>query len=209
MKRTDIIRLARIELGVKEQPANSNDGPRVRQYQSATGAYHQPWCGSFCRWDYKRAGATDHELRHATADVTTWLAYPHVSAANVLPGDAVVYQWDGGDVDHIGIFEKWIAEPHSFDAIEGNTSLSGNQSNGGEVMRRLRTSDLVAAFVRVKDPEPKKPAVVLDKRFSPSMFVRLMRFLGKPAKRPDGTTQVRILSTVWSKFMTAIRHRGA
>lgn len=205
MKRTEIIRLARIELGVKEQPANSNSGPRVFQYQTATGAYKQPWCASFAKWVYKQAGATVHELRHASADVTTYLSYPHVRPAQVLPGDAVVYQWDTGDVDHIGIFEKWVAKPNSFDAIEGNTSLN-NQSNGGEVMRRLRTMDVVSAFVRVIDPVP---ATVLNKNFSPNMFVRLMAWLGKPAKRPDGVTKVNILSTVWTRFMSAIRRGKA
>jgi len=205
VKRTDIIRLARIELGVKEHPANSNSGLRVKQYQSTTGAYRQPWCASFAKWVFKQAGATAHELRHATADVTTWLSYPHVRPAQVLPGDAVVYQWDSGDVDHIGIFQKWVAKPNSFDAIEGNTSPT-NQSNGGEVMRRLRTVDLVAAFVRVIDPVP---TTVLERRLSPSMYVRLMKFLGRPATKPDGVVGMRVLSTVWTKFMSAIRRGKA
>lgn len=34
-------------------------------------------------------------------------------------------------------------------ALEGNTAV-GNNSNGGEVLRRLRTENLVAAFVTVQ-----------------------------------------------------------
>ena len=211
MKRARILAVAIHELGVKEHPAGSNSGPRVDEYLRDSGiplglpAASKSWCAAFAEWVMQQAGATKHELRHATPDCTSWLGYPHVRAAQVLPGDAVVYQWDTGDVDHIGIFEKWVSRPNSFDAIEGNTSPT-NQSNGGEVMRRLRTVDLVSAFVRVIDPVP---ATVLTKNFSPNMFMRLMAFLGKPARKPAGATQVRILSTVWARFMAAIRHKGA
>jgi hypothetical protein len=39
-------------------------------------------------------------------------------------------------------------EGRSFQAIEGNTGM-GNDSNGGEVMRRQRLVSQVVAFVRV------------------------------------------------------------
>ena len=137
------------QIGVKESPPNSNSGPQVTEYQKVTGAYHQPWCGSFAKWDYVRAGCASALRSHMSADVTTWLAYPHVSATDVRPGYPVIYQWDTGDVDHIGLFEKWASGHNAFYAVEGNTAI-GNDSNGGEVMRRLRKVGNVAAFVRVK-----------------------------------------------------------
>jgi N-acetylmuramoyl-L-alanine amidase len=69
-------------------------------------------------------------------------------------------------------------------------------------------ADAVCEFLGVKIVVP-KPATVLVERLSPSMYVRLMAFLGNPARRPAGTTQVRILSTVWARFMAAIRNRKA
>lgn len=143
-----VLALALSQVGVKESPPNSNSGPKVHEYQSTTGAYGQAWCASFAKWLLVRCGASQAQLAHATADVTTWLAYPHMSAANVRPGDQVIYQWGGGDVDHIGTFYRWILKGHSFQAVEGNTSV-GNDSNGGEVMVRTRSVSSVAAFVRV------------------------------------------------------------
>jgi hypothetical protein len=71
-----------------------------------------------------------------------------------IPGDLVLFDWDR-DVtfDHIGIFEKWIDRPHGvFSSIEGNTG-AGNDSNGGQVMRRERSVSMAqVVFVRVREP---------------------------------------------------------
>ena len=49
--------------------------------------------------------------------------------------------------DHIGIVEEYLGGG-KFNAIEGNTSV-GNDSNGGEVMRRLRYISQVDGFGRL------------------------------------------------------------
>jgi hypothetical protein len=69
-----------------------------------------------------------------------------------IPGDLVAYDWEwNGEYDHVGIFEKWTGVT-SFNAIEGNTSMSNN-SNGGEVMRRSRDrSAQGTVFIRVTEP---------------------------------------------------------
>jgi len=64
-----------------------------------------------------------------------------------LPGDIAIYNWDGGAPDHIGIVQEYLGGGQ-FNAIEGNTSV-GNDSNGGEVMRRLRYVSQVDGFGRV------------------------------------------------------------
>ena len=63
------------------------------------------------------------------------------------PGDIAIYNWDGGLPDHIGIVEAYLGGGN-FNAIEGNTSV-GNDSNGGEVMRRERRVTQVSGFGRV------------------------------------------------------------
>ena len=71
-----------------------------------------------------------------------------------VPGDLVCYDWGyDGTYDHIGLFEEWVGRASSsFTAIEGNTSVRDN-SNGGEVMRRQRsTSGQATVFVRVAEP---------------------------------------------------------
>jgi surface antigen len=56
-------------------------------------------------------------------------------------GDVVFYDWQGDGVsDHVGIVEK-VNPNGSIVAIEGNTSV-GNNSNGGQVMRRERSGSI-------------------------------------------------------------------
>ena len=64
------------------------------------------------------------------------------------PGDIAIYNWDGGEPDHIGIVESYAQGGGTFTAIEGNTAI-GNDSNGGEVMRRERCLTQVDGFGRV------------------------------------------------------------
>jgi hypothetical protein len=64
-----------------------------------------------------------------------------------LPGDIAIFNWDGGVPDHIGLVEKYLGGGQ-FQSIEGNTSL-GNNSNGGQVMRRARYLSQVNGFGRV------------------------------------------------------------
>ena len=67
------------------------------------------------------------------------------------PGDLAIYNWNGGPPDHIGIVER-AGSGGAFTAIEGNTSV-GNESDGGEVMRRNRTLADVDGFGRLTFPE--------------------------------------------------------
>lgn len=56
------------------------------------------------------------------------------------PGDLVIFNWDGGVVDHIGFVE--LNKGSYIQTIEGNT-------NNGAVARRTRAWSVVAAIVRV------------------------------------------------------------
>ena len=60
----------------------------------------------------------------------------------------VAFNWDGGVPDHIGIVEKSLGGGQ-FQTVEGNTAV-GNDSNGGEVMRRVRYLSQVDGFGRVR-----------------------------------------------------------
>lgn len=55
-------------------------------------------------------------------------------------GDIVIYDWDGGDPDHIGIVEEYLGAG-TFSAIEGNTNNA--------VRRRTRYMTQVSGFGRV------------------------------------------------------------
>lgn len=142
------------KLGTKESPAGSNHCWATEWY-GLTG----PWCAMSVSWAYTSIGSK--AFGKASTGHYAYVPYlvndakagrnglSVVSAEHVQIGDPVAYDWEGNGVaDHVGLFEKWIVKGHTFSAIEGNTSL-GNNSNGGEVMRRERTVNQVAAFIHV------------------------------------------------------------
>lgn len=153
--REKALRVAIGEIGVKEQPAGSNSGPRVREYQAATGlgGTGWPWCMALVCWAYKRAG---HPLPYPTASVGLFLAWA-VKVGDVVArpfrGDLVCYRFDADNwPDHVGIIERVLALPRSgrpylIRTIEGNTSF-GNNANGGQVQRRWRWASR-CSFVRI------------------------------------------------------------
>lgn len=143
------------QVGVKEHPADSNDGPKVREYQMTTGAYRQPWCASFVTWCFKQAGKNLEGFN--TAYCPSWVdaaragrdSLSVVARADARAGDVCLFDWGNDGVsDHIGILTSAVDEKGAFHSIEGNTS-AGNDSNGGEVMRRDRNASQVLVFARV------------------------------------------------------------
>lgn len=150
------LRAAVSQIGVSENPAGSNDGPKVHVYESTTGAYGQPWCGSFQTWCWREAGVALSGFN--TAYCPSWVAAAHagqhglrvVSHSEAEAGDLALYDWQRDGVsDHIGIVESVQAGGHT--AIEGNTSTTvvGSQSNGGCVARRDRSLADVSCYIRV------------------------------------------------------------
>jgi cell wall-associated NlpC family hydrolase len=79
--------------------------------------------------------------------LSAWLrATGRVATGAPRPGDIAVFDWDGGVPDHVGIVVR--ARGTALDTVEGNTAV-GNDSDGGEVMRRRRTAGQVSVFGRV------------------------------------------------------------
>jgi len=147
--------VAKTQNGVKEHPAGTNNGPQVRKYQSTTGAYKQPWCGSYVTWCFSQVGRKLSGFN--TAYVPSWVDTARagksglrvIARDQVRPGDVVTYDWGHDGVpDHIGIASSIVDAGGNFTAWEGNTSV-GNDSNGGEVMERNRNVGNVSHFIRV------------------------------------------------------------
>jgi cell wall-associated NlpC family hydrolase len=63
------------------------------------------------------------------------------------PGDLVVFDWDGGVADHVGIVVRPLGGDR-FATVEGNTG-AGSDSDGGEVMRRERRLAQASGFGRL------------------------------------------------------------
>jgi len=144
------------ELGYKENPANTNNNKYGQWY----GANYQPWCAMFCTWSDQTGPAPSNSfVKGSKYAYVPYIVNDARLGKNGLsitsdpkPGDLVCYDWSWDEeFDHIGLFEKWTTKP-SFQAIEGNTSNSNN-SNGGEVMRRTRSTAVTrVVFVRVREP---------------------------------------------------------
>lgn len=151
--RREALDLAVGEIGVKESPAGSNQVKYTNWYGMIG-----PWCAMFVTWAYEVAGPSGSFVRGSRYAYCPYIVadaranrYGLSTTDDPVPGDAVVYDWQGnGEYDHVGIFEKWTGGGH-FNAIEGNTSTSDN-SNGGQVMRRSRhRSGQATCFVRVAE----------------------------------------------------------
>lgn len=142
-----IVRIATNEIGYAETPVNSNK----TKYGQWFGLDGVAWCGIFVSWVYAQAGFRLGNIgfKKGFAGCQTAVAYFQKQGSIVkepLIGDIVFFDWNGdGRYDHTGIFVKQI-DANTFETIEGNTSLT-NQSNGGQVMRRVRKFNNVI-FVR-------------------------------------------------------------
>jgi cell wall-associated NlpC family hydrolase len=144
-------------LGVRERPLNSNK----QKFGVWFGLNGVPWCAIFVSYCFDVGAATllgrgltpaQGGYRRGVAYVPTlesWLRSrgKWVGRTTPHPGDIAIFNWDGGVADHVGIVEKYLGNG-KFLSIEGNTAV-GNDSNGGEVMRRERNISQVDGFGRL------------------------------------------------------------
>jgi hypothetical protein len=141
------------QLGVKESPPDSNVTPYTQWYGMAG-----PWCAMFVTWSYEQAGDSPSFKKGVSYAYVPYIVSDARAkrnglsvTSNPIPGDLACFDWEyEGTFDHVGLFEKWKSGT-SFLAIEGNTA-QGNNSDGGEVMRRDRSlSGASVVFVRVAE----------------------------------------------------------
>ncbi len=158
------IALGEAAKNVHEQ-GGDNTGPRVRQYQAATslGGTGWAWCDAFCDFCFEEAGRPLAELHRSAGVELSYDLAKQVGWVVSTPaaGDLVCFQWDSGDLDHIG----FVVEPQgdgTIKTVEGNTSpVAGTghaQGEGDGVYVKIRPRNVCAAFIRVPgnvpDPEP-------------------------------------------------------
>lgn len=154
----ELLAIARKQLGVCENPPSSNNVKYNTWYygREVMGSAY-PWCMAFVQWCFAQAGvklprrtASCGELMNAAKAAGCWVT------AGFLPGDVVIYDFPGGAAtDHCGIIEMELPD-YGVQAIEGNTSQSGSQSNGGMVCRKNRPSKYIVGAVRPKYESEKK-----------------------------------------------------
>lgn len=146
-------------IGTKEKPPGSNRTPFGEWF----GLDGVPWCAIYVSYCFEigagyqlgkgsTGGVYPGKGMAYVPSVEAWLRSSGQWLGRVTPqpGDIAIYNWDGGVPDHIGIVES-SAGGGKFVAQEGNTSV-GNNSDGGEVMRRERYLTQVDGFGRIHIP---------------------------------------------------------
>lgn len=103
-----------------------------------------------------------------------------------MPGDLVFFNFDknpkAGQMKHIGIVES--VYPDGIVTIEGNTSVSGSQDNGGAVCRKQRKAYIMAygrpAYSDNKTMPVNSPSHPMLKEGSKGSDVKYLHSLLKP-----------------------------
>ena len=145
---SELLEIARRQIGVKECPPSSNNVRYNTWYygREVSGAAY-PWCMVFVQWVFNQAGvklpvrtASCGALMRSAQSAGCW------ATGDYRPGDVVIYDFPGGaKTDHCGIVES--VDGSRVSAIEGNTS-STNNADGGAVERRARKFSQIVGAVR-------------------------------------------------------------
>lgn len=163
MSRLEALAWAADQIGTVEHPANSNAGPKITDWERASGyTFPVPWCQCFANAAAVIGGAP--QLRDGFTPTVlngSHAGYPRITVDSAQPGDFIFFKWPGvsnNSCDHVGVLVSMTAS--SVTCREGNTSSSnvGSQNNGGGVFQRTRPRSLVAGAVRVPYPEASSDA---------------------------------------------------
>lgn len=150
-----ILTLARAELGNREFPPSSNTVKYNTAYYGRTvSGSNYAWCAVFIWWLFKQAGASNlYYGGQKTAYCPALMSYHTKQAVfkNYKPGDIVFFNFSGkANAAHVGICESW--DGTYITTIDGNTG-TGNEANGGAVMRRKRHKKYIVGAYRPKYEE--------------------------------------------------------
>jgi hypothetical protein len=130
-----LIEVAAAEVGTIEE------GNNLTKYGKFTKADGLPWCGSFVNWCAAQAGVKIHSVvgtaigAHKFKEIQRWSNIPQMGYLAFMD-----FPHDGIDrISHIGIVVDFKHGEDTVTLIEGNTSGTGDQRNGGMVMVKQRS----------------------------------------------------------------------
>jgi hypothetical protein len=156
----EMVRIAQTQLGVVEQPPESNSGPEVfGLYQKSTWIKGTGWfwCAAFICYLFKVA-SQKAGIRYSFSLPQTAGAFDYANWArtnrkfielyeppfkNILPGDIIIFNFS-----HIGLSIGQVSDG-KIDCIEGNTDVRGGR-NGGGVYKKSRSLSLIKQVLRIK-----------------------------------------------------------
>ena len=180
-----ILTIARSQLGIKENPPNSNRVKFNTAYygQEVSGSAY-PWCCAFVWWVFREAGAASLFYGgKKTASCSALLSFHKGQAVqgDYQPGDIIFFNFNGRkNPAHVGICESWDGQ--YITTIDGNTAPT-NEANGGAVMRRRRAKKYMIGAYRPAYEEDTMTQADFDKM----MDNYLERRGDKPASGWAGT----------------------
>jgi len=134
--RHDVMATAMSQLGIHETPDGSNWGP-VAKYLGAAGIGGPgAWCAAFVTWDLLDSGFRRAQLPGNPAWVPAWEDWGRkhsllVPARESRLGDLWIWNWDGGQADHIGLCDDTKpGDPVAY-YLDGNVGAHGGSVTEG------------------------------------------------------------------------------
>ena len=145
-----ILALAVSQIGIKEQPANSNKVKyNTEYYESAVSGSAYPWCVTFVWWLFRELGAASLFYDGGKTASSSTLFNHHKNKGQAVtsykPGDIIYFLFDGSG--HTAVCESY--DGTYITTIDGNTGTT-NEANGGAVMRRRRHKQYIRGAWRPK-----------------------------------------------------------
>lgn len=153
--RAAVLAVAQWQEGVLETPSGSNCVKyNTAYYGDKVRGVAYPWCMAFVWWVFREAGFNLYKTASCSALVDRYKAYSpkQVVRCDYRPGDIVFFDFSGKQkkTEHCGIVVDAYGD-HVV-TIEGNTGTT-SEANGGAVMRRERSLNLVTCGVRPTYPD--------------------------------------------------------
>lgn len=150
-KAADVLSAARKDIGYCRYDDGKIGTKFGRWYAKDHGSYYGtngvPFCAMAVSYWFDQAGAKCSGIPEAYCP---YILQKATKAGAVLsdktkakPGDVVLFNWDGGLVDHVGIVE--VNKGSYIQTIEANTTINGRS---GAVGRRTRAWSTVGAIIR-------------------------------------------------------------
>lgn len=165
MTAKELLAIAKNEVGIKENPANSNSvkyntwmyGKSVQDGIPKGASY--PWCAAFVSWCFRGTGLCPKTA--SCLNMLEWFEKNGQIVKEPRPGDIVFFKYSTNKrrTNHVGIVVA--VNGKIINTYEGNTSASGSQDNGGMVMQKNRHSNIVA-FARPKYEESNIHDIALE-----------------------------------------------
>ncbi|ANV92027.1 C40 family peptidase [Picosynechococcus sp. PCC 8807] len=165
----EILKVARGEIGYRENPPGSNRTKYGRWY----GMDGNPWCAMFTSWIFEQAGFPLPKMQDGAPSGAAYCPYIEGYARRVgqwhkspRAGDLALFHFGNRLAVHIGIVES--VSGAKFSSIEGNTSAASN-ANGGMVQRRSRSVGVCRGFYRPI------PAEIATEKYTYHRLIRLRK----------------------------------